>query len=129
MNDIVKEITSEDWSTLLQKQSKPIMVMFYNPTCPHCQIMDSTFTKNAETFSDKVTFLKYNIQQNHQIPYHYGVQSTPTFIYYCQSQPISMITGAVNSSILQHIIRDGLQYGKHCALNRTHINYDASGYL
>jgi thioredoxin 1 len=129
MEGEIKEIEATDWSTLLNHQRKPFMIMFYNPTCPHCKIMDPSFTKHAEKFKDQVTFMKFNIQQNQQIPYFYGIQSTPTFIFFCQSQPITMLTGAVHPTILDHAIEDGLLHGKHCATNRTPIDYEFSGYV
>ena len=129
MNTLVKEIEASDWSILLNQQSKPIMIMFYNPACPHCKIMDPTFVENAEKFKDDVSFLKFNIQQNQQIPYFYGVQSTPTFIFFCHGQPITVLTGAVHPSILKQAIKDGILHGKHCATKRTPINYEFTGYI
>lgn len=129
MNTNVQEIDVSDWSMVLNQESKPLMVMFYNPNCPHCQIMDPMFTKNADLFKDKVKFIKFNIQYNQQIPYFYGVQSTPTFIFFCQSKPITILSGAVHPSILKHAIEDGILHGKYCVSKRTAINYEYAGYV
>lgn len=128
IEDII-EIDASTFSTHLNGQKKPLMIMFYNPLCPHCQIMDQIFTENAKNFKDKVIFMKFNIQKNQQIPYLYGIQSTPTFIFFCQNQPITILSGEVHPTILKHAIEDGLVHGKHCATKRTQINYDFSGYV
>jgi thioredoxin-like negative regulator of GroEL len=129
MNGSVEEINATEWLSILDKQKRPLMVMFYNPTCPHCTIMEPSFIKHAEQFKDKVTFMKFNIQQNQQIPYSYGIQSTPTFIFFCHNQPITMLSGAVHPSILKHAIENGLLHGEDCAMNRTPIDYEFYGYV
>jgi thioredoxin-like negative regulator of GroEL len=129
MPEIVKEIEASDWSTTLKNQTKPLMIMFYNPLCPHCQSMDSPFSTHANTFKEKITFMKFNIQQNQQIPYFYGVHSVPTFIFFCHGKPITILTGEIHHSILKHTIEDGLLHGRQCADQRTEINYEFAGYI
>lgn len=129
MNEYIQEVDATNFTNHLNSQKKPCMIMFYNPTCSHCQIMDPIFEENAEDFKDEVTFMKFNILHNQQIPYLYGVQSTPTFIFFYQRQPITILSGAVHPTILRIAIQDGIVHGKHCASKRTPINYEFSGYL
>jgi thioredoxin 1 len=116
-----EEVTSGNWSDLVLSSKTPVVVMFYSPTCPHCTVMKPHFDKYAQEYSGKVRFLQLNVTENIQTARDYGVMSTPTFKFFCQSRPIQELVGAAYPPLVKKLVEDMLSYGAGCADKSTRI--------
>jgi len=62
--DYLVELKDITWGETIGKKDKPVIVMFYSPSCPHCQQMDPYFELYSKKFKDKginkdiMTYLK-----------------------------------------------------------------------
>lgn len=99
----------------------PVVVMFYSPTCSHCTVMKPHFDKYAVEYSGKVSFLRLNVAENIQTARDYGVMSTPTFKFFCQSRPVQELVGAAYPPLVKKMVDDMLSYGAGCADKSTRI--------
>ena len=124
----VIELNDAKWEKNVQKGEKPVMVMFYSTTCPHCHEMKPHFEKYANEFKDKVVFAKVNIMDNPTIVDRYGIMGTPTFKFFCKGKPVQELVGAVYPSLLNKTVEDSLQHGSQCVKNTTWIDYGINGY-
>jgi thioredoxin 1 len=116
------------WEHTVEKEAKPVAVMFYSPTCAFCHQMEPYFKSYAEEFKDSVIFVRMNILSNQWTAERYGVRSTPTFKFFCSGKPVQEMVGAVYPALLKKMIDEVLIHGKECAHNSTPINYDITGY-
>jgi len=116
------------WENTVEKETKPVAVMFYSPTCAFCHQMESFFKIFAQEFKDSVIFVRINIMANQWTAERYGVRSTPTFKFFCNGKPVQEMVGAVYPALLKKMIDEVLVHGKECAKNSTTINYDITGY-
>jgi len=124
----VIELNDAKWEKNVQKGEKPVMVMFYSNTCPHCHEMKPHFEKYSNEFKGKVVFAKVNIMDNPTIVHRYGIMGTPTFKFFCKGQPVQELVGAVYPSLLKKTIEDSLQHSSQCVKNTTWIDYGINGY-
>jgi len=122
------ELNDSNWEKSVEKGEKPVMVMFYSISCPHCMAMEPHFEKYADEFKDKVVFARVNAANNPITTSRYGVMGTPTFKFFCNGKPVQELAGAVYPSLLKKAVEDSLQHGKECVKNTTWIDYSIDGY-
>jgi thioredoxin-like negative regulator of GroEL len=116
------------WENTVEKEEKPVAVMFYSPTCAYCHQMEPYFKSYAQEFRDSVIFVRMNIVANQWTAERYGVRSTPTFKFFCNGKPVQEMVGAIYPALLKKMIDEVLIHGKECAKNSTPVNYDITGY-
>lgn len=124
----VIDLNNENWEKNVEKSSKPVMVMFYSPTCPHCVAIEPYFRQYSKDFKDAVFFARLNIVDNQNIAIKYGVMGTPTFKFFCKGHPVHEMVGEVYPYLLKRAVEEGLQNGSHCANTTTWINFGITGY-
>jgi thioredoxin-like negative regulator of GroEL len=129
MNEIsLIELDDSNWEKMVEKEGKPIVVMFYSPSCPHCLAMMPYFQKYANEFKGKISFARIDVNRNPFTVSRYGVMATPTFKFFCAGRPVQEIVGEIYPTILKKITEDALEYGSSCASKSTPIDFNI-GYV
>ena len=126
--DTIIELTDSTWKDHVENSDTLVMIMFYSPTCPHCQIMQPPFEQYAKEFKGTVVFGKLNVLNNPEIASKYGILGTPTFKLFCQGKPIYELTGAIYPTLLKKAVEDALTYGSECAKHTTWFDTGITGY-
>jgi len=126
--ETVQEVNDLDWEKSVEKGTKPVVVMFYSPTCAFCHQMEPYFKTYAAEYLDRVVFVRINITTNLWTAERYGVRSTPTFKFFCDGKPVQEMVGAVYPALLKRAVDEVLVHGKECAKNSTTIDYEITGY-
>jgi thioredoxin-like negative regulator of GroEL len=125
---ILAEVTDRTWEKAVEREEKPVAVMFYSPACAFCHQMEPYFRTYAGEFREAAVFLKINIVANPWTAERYGVRSTPTFKFFCSKKPVQELVGAVYPALLRRVVEDVLEHGNECAKNSTAIDYEITGY-
>ena len=126
-HDII-ELNDANWEKSVEKGEKPVMVMFYSNTCPHCKAIEPHFEKYADEFKGKVVFAKVNVADSPTIVVRYGIMGTPTFKFFCNGKSIKELVGAIYPTLLKKNIEETLQHGSECVENTTWIDPGITGY-
>ena len=127
-NQDIIELNDANWVKKVEKEEKPVMVMFFSNSCPHCQAIEPHFEKYAIEFKDKVVFANVNVADNPTIVGRYGIMGTPTFKFFCKGKPIQELVGAIYPTLLKKAIEETLQHGSQCVKNTTWIDPGITGY-
>ncbi|MDR6223557.1 thioredoxin family protein [Methanococcoides alaskense] len=127
-NSYVGEVGDGNWEQMVEKEPKPVLVMFYLTTCSHCKAIEPYFREFAETYKDSCKFFKVNAEINPWVSERYGVEGTPTFMFMCAGKMIRGMAGVSHPSELKRNIEDFLKNGSVCAANVTSLKYDMSLY-
>jgi thiol-disulfide isomerase/thioredoxin len=122
------EASDQLWEHLVEKNEKPVAVMFYSTTCPYCRVIEPYFVTYAKEYKDTVVFVRLNIMTSMWTAERYGIRGTPTFKFFCGGKPVFEIVGAVFPAILKKMVDEVLIHGKECAGRVTEIDYDITGY-
>jgi thioredoxin 1 len=128
IQDMLIEVDEVTWERSVEKSSKPVVVMFYSPSCAFCHQMEPYFRNYAQEYREEVVFARLNIMTNQWTAERYGIRSTPTFKFFCEGKPVREMMGAVYPALLKKMVDEVLIHGKECAKNSTTINYDITGY-
>jgi thioredoxin-like negative regulator of GroEL len=128
METDVTEADISNWENLTNGEKGPSVVMFYLPTCPHCQNIYPYFRELAETFGDSATFATLNVENFPDIGGLFGVMGTPTFIYFCKGMAIKQEAGAIHPANLKRSVEELIAGGEDCVLKTTVLNHEISPY-
>lgn len=126
--DSIIEINDMTWGQLVEESSKPVIVMFYSPTCPYCKAMEPYFVDYAQQFKSSVVFARIDIMSNPWIAERYGVMGTPTFKFFCHGRPVWEQVGEIYPSILKTAVENMVDYGEDCVKKSTPRGQDITGY-
>ncbi|UCD92341.1 MAG: thioredoxin family protein [Methanobacteriota archaeon] len=124
----VIDVHDSDWEKAIERESKPVVVMFHSPTCPSCREVEPYFDEFAKEFEGRVAFAKLNVINNHYTVGRYGVMSTPTFKFFCKGRPVQEMVGAAYPPLLKRTIEETLEHGSECVEKSTRIDYSMTGY-
>jgi thiol-disulfide isomerase/thioredoxin len=124
----ILEIDDLNWGKNVEKSDKPVMVMFYSPTCPHCHSIEPYFKEYSIEFKDRVIFAKLNIVKNPNITKKLGVMGTPTFKFFCKGRPVIEMVGAVYPYLLKKNVEDALLNSSDCVKKTSWIDSSITGY-
>ncbi len=125
---LVIEVDDRSFHIQVEMVRVPAVVMFYSPTCVHCQAMMPYFSQYAQEYRDKVLFARIDVSANLWTGERYGVRGTPTFKFFCAGRPVTELVGAVYPAILKRTVDEVLVHGKECIAKSTEINYEITGY-
>ena len=108
------ELDDMNWELLVEKEGKPMVVMFYSPTCPHCLAMMPHFERYADEFKGKISFARIDITRNPFSVSRYGVMATPTFMLLCSGLAVQVVVCEIFPPLLKKISEDGkYQFDRH----------------
>ncbi len=124
----VIEVDDQIWEKNVERSPKPVVVMFYSPTCVFCHQVEPYFRNYARDYRETVVFARINILASQWTSERYGVRSTPTFKFFCSGKPVREMVGAVYPALLKKMIDEVILHGKECAASSTQIDYEITGY-
>jgi thioredoxin 1 len=94
----VKEITSGELENEIVKSEIPVFVDFWAPWCGPCRVVSPIVEDIANEYSDKVSFVKVNVDQNNEIASKYNVFSIPTLAVFSKGNLISQQVGVSSNA-------------------------------
>ncbi|KAF5082457.1 thioredoxin family protein [Methanospirillum sp. J.3.6.1-F.2.7.3] len=124
----VQEINDIEWEKLVERNEKPVFVMFYSPSCTHCIRIMPSVEDLAKDFGTEVSFVKLNLLRFDYIGERYGVMATPTFIFFCGGKPVQTRVGAIFPVMLKKMVEEMVTQGEACRLSSTEWKYEITGY-
>jgi len=127
-HDVLVDISDSDWEPMVERNEKPVFVMFYSPSCTHCIRIMPSIEELARDFGTEIAFVKLNLIKFDYIGERYGVMATPTFIYFCGGKPVQTRVGAVFPAMLRKMVEDMVTHGEECRLASSDWKYEITGY-
>ena len=71
----------------------PVVVDFWSPRCPPCQVMGGLLDEIGPDYAGQVRIFKLNVDQNPETAMQYQVQSIPTVLLFKKGKPVDRIVG------------------------------------
>jgi thioredoxin-like negative regulator of GroEL len=124
----VIDLNDSNWEQNIEKNKKPVVVMFYSDMCPYCQQMEPHFYSYAKEFEGKAIFGRINVMNNPTTATRYGVMGTPTFKFFCNGKPVQELVGAIYPASLKKTVQESLVNGPECVQKTTWKSPEITGY-
>jgi arsenate reductase len=124
IQDFLVELTEATWEETVEKQTKPVAVMFYSPTCPFCRQIQPYVLDYAKEFHEAILFGHLNVLTNMSLIERYGIRQTPTFKIFCGGKPVFEMVGAIYPAMLKKMLDVVRDQGKECVSGATPIDFE-----
>ncbi|MDD3043783.1 MAG: thioredoxin family protein [Methanosarcinaceae archaeon] len=125
----VQKAEDANWEKMVETGKNPVLVMFTSPTCPFCKAMEPYFEEYSGDFKNSVTFALLDVSENPWTAERFGVQGTPTFIFFCKGKVVWQQVGQVYPSLLKKMVEEMAVHGEECVKNTTPVGQDITGYV
>lgn len=101
----VKEIKDVDFDTVVLKATKPVLVDFWAAWCGPCRMLAPIIEELANEYSDKIDFVKINVDDNPLTPQKYGIRGIPTLILFKDGQAVNTTVGALPKGKIEEMLK------------------------
>ena len=108
MSDNVKEITSENFDKEVLESDLPVLIDFWAEWCGPCKVLGPVIDEVAVDYSDKVKFVKLNIDHNPSNTQKYGIRGIPTLILFKNGEKADTSVGVLSKSELSSFLDKNL---------------------
>ena len=119
----VVELNDKNWADRIEMSGEPVVVMFYDPRCPHCRKMMPYFDMCAEMFKSRILFGRIDVTENTYTLHRYGIMAVPTIKFFCSGRPVQEIVGEVDPALLQKTAQDSLEHGQECVARSSPVGF------
>ncbi len=101
----VKELTNDNFATVIEQATKPVLVDFWASWCGPCRIMSPIVDEVAEDMAQDLDVYKCNVEENQELAVKFQVMSIPTLILFKHGKPEHTIVGAQQKVVLEDDLR------------------------
>ena len=99
MNAVIS-VTTQDFDTQVLQSSLPVLVDVMSTYCPPCRMLAPVLESLAEEYSGRVQIVQVNAEEDMEVAARYGIQTTPTLLFFKGGKVVDQIVGAPSRSAL-----------------------------
>jgi len=102
-------VDDSNFEQIVLQAEKPVLVDFWAAWCKPCLIVAPILDELAEEYSDKINFVKVDVDQNPKTAASYNIMSIPTLLIFKNGEPVSNIVGARPKGELKRSLEGALE--------------------
>lgn len=97
----VKLISESQFEAEVTRASSPVVVDFYAPWCGPCKRLSPMLDELAGQVTNKVKFVKINVDDAKALSQRLGIQSVPTLMFFSGGKVVDTLVGLPSSESLK----------------------------
>ena len=101
--------TDANFSELVLKAEKPVLVDFYADWCGPCRMVAPVIEEMAKTYDEKMIIGKVDVDANSKVAGDYGVMSIPTVILFEGGKEVARQVGFGGKEIYEEMVKKVLK--------------------
>ena len=102
------DINDENFDSEVLESDKPVLTDFWAEWCGPCKVLGPVIDEVASDYSDKVKFVKLNIDHNPSNTQKYGIRGIPTLILFKNGEKADTSVGVLSKSELSSFLDKNL---------------------
>lgn len=101
---MMKEITDNIFDEEVVEADLPVLVDFWAPWCGPCKAVGPILEELSNEYSDKMKFVKLNVDENPEIAEKYRIMSIPTIKIFKKDKIVEDLVGFKSKTEFKKII-------------------------
>ncbi|MEY3983189.1 MAG: hypothetical protein RL160_746 [Bacteroidota bacterium] len=97
---MAKEITDSNFSEVVLKSDKPVLVDFWAAWCGPCRMIAPLVEELSNDFEGKALVGKMDVDTNPNTAGEYGIRSIPTLLIFKNGAVVDKVVGVVSKGVL-----------------------------
>ncbi|MCK4857364.1 MAG: thioredoxin fold domain-containing protein [candidate division Zixibacteria bacterium] len=94
-------MTDEFFQQEVLASAIPVVVDFWSPVCPPCQVMSGLLSEIGPDYAGRVNIFKLRVDQNPMAAAHFQIRSVPTLIFFRGGKIVGRVVGLLPLHPLQ----------------------------
>ena len=107
-SEFVKELTTENFETEVNKFAGTVLVDFWAPWCGPCRMVGPVVEELAKDYAGKVKVGKLNTDDAPDIASKFGIRSIPTLLFFKDGAVVQQLVGAYPKSKISEKLESAL---------------------
>ncbi len=108
MSDKIVHTNDSRFDTDVLRSEKAVLLDFWAEWCGPCRMIAPLLDEAAETYADRLTVAKLNIDENPSAPAKFGIRSIPTLMLFKNGTVQAQKLGAMSKSQLTEFLENNL---------------------
>jgi len=108
VSDNIVHTNDSDFEADVINSDKPALVDFWAEWCGPCKMIAPILSEAAEEYSDKMSVVKLNVDQNPNIAQKFGIRSIPTLILFKDGAVQAQKLGSMSKKDLTEFLETNL---------------------
>ena len=98
------DVSDTSFDEEVLRADTPVLVDFWAAWCVPCRALAPILEKMADEFKGKLKVVKFNVEENQDVPAKFGVRGLPTLLLFKSGQVMETLVGSQSkSAILQAV--------------------------
>ena len=104
MSSKIKHVTDTTFNSEVLEYSLPVLVDYWAEWCGPCKMIGPIIDESADSYADRLSVAKINVDENQAVPSRYHVRGIPTLMLFKNGEVVATKVGALSKSQLSAFI-------------------------
>jgi thioredoxin len=104
MSSKIKHVTDSTFNSEVLESQIPVLVDYWAEWCGPCKMIGPILDESAESYADRLSIAKVNVDENQSVPSRYHVRGIPTLMLFKNGEVVATKVGALSKSQLTAFI-------------------------
>ena len=103
-----KDRSVDNFDSEVLQSDKPVLIDFWAEWCGPCKVLGPVIDEVAQDYSEKVKFVKLNIDNNPSNTQKFGIRGIPTLLLFKNGEKVDTSVGVLSKSELASFLDKNL---------------------